>query len=741
MAGVVGVGEQWRVFDSLDAEWALVDADAAHARTVYGLLQDSGVLSADDVAGGLAELLAELERRDRRLGPAHSDQWLYVLLDAAAGNGETARLAARVVVQAMLPGAVRLTRRLLRDGRDFDETGQVVLACLYQVVRQYPLSRQRRVAANVLLETLHLASRELAVETAVEGAVAYDADRSALRGEPSADDPVEEAFRAVLAQQAAESGLASVEEVEGARGELVELLLWAVRAGVLAAERAQVLAAETRAGAREAAERAGVSAVAWRKRCSRNVQQLRVLAGQWVQASCVQAEVGPALSHPGRCASLGRVYGGTAAVTGPRRKHGGAAQDKHRVCGGTGVGAGAPAVAGAGRAVGGGAVRTAHGRADAPARGAGRGVGAARLRPVGGAARTGAGAAGGGVARGAAVKRRRGKRGDIGRERLPVEAGGWALGSVGSAAAAVTVLRRAAWGLLLAGPALGAWALVSQPAPTVAAPAVRAERAPAAPAVGPGGFAELFVTTFLAAGEGDEALLAPFLPDARSVTLSGAVAQRVGQAAPVAVRQVSAGYWVVTVASRTRPPVSGAVKDGTKTPEETAGAALLRYFQVPVKAGPDGGLAAVSLPAEVGPPAPGEVPALAYGQPAPAGKNDPVARTLAEFFGAYLAGRGELDRYLAPGTALTPLSPAPYTQVGLGQLAEVGTNDPATAFPAGAPVADGVRRQVRAEVTATDAAGTRRPLSYAVALTARDGRWEIASVGGAPVLTPNGDAR
>lgn len=339
------------------------------------------------------------------------------------------------------------------------------------------------------------------------------------------------------------------------------------------------------------------------------------------------------------------------------------------------------------------------------------------------------------------MTRKRGRQSKEAGRRLPAEAGGWALGSLGAAANTVTVLRRTAWVLLLAGPALGVWAVVSKPAPTAAAPVVAPQRAAADPAVGPGGFSELYVTAYLSAGEGGEAALAPFFPGARAVSLSGAAGQRVEQAAPVAVRQVSTGYWTVTVAARLAPAVA---KEGAKAEAadpQGESAPVLRYFQVPVKAGTGGVLAAAALPAEVGAPAPGDAPALAYGQPAPASSSDPAAQTLTEFFGAYLAGRGELDRYLAPGTVLTPLSPAPYTEAELGQLAEVGTNDPATAYPPGAPVADGVRRQLRAEVTAMDAAGNRRPLSYAVALTARDGRWEIASVGGAPVLTPQGEAR
>lgn len=276
-----------RIFESLDAEWALVCAEAGRAEMVLGWLREGGVLFGDERARGSSELLAELECRDRAQGRVHSDRWMRVLLERAAGEGAGAQVAARVVVQAMLPGAVRMTQRLLRAGRDFDETGQVVVACLYQVVRRYPLHRTSGVAANLLLETLHLASRELQADTETDAVPWHPVlESAAVPGEPAADDTTETVWRTVLRRQAAEAGLLRAGEVpDGARGELVELLAWAVAAGLLDVVRARVIADESRAGARENAERAGVSAVTWRQRRSRTVRQLRPIADQWVQAA------------------------------------------------------------------------------------------------------------------------------------------------------------------------------------------------------------------------------------------------------------------------------------------------------------------------------------------------------------------------------------------------------------------------------------------------------------------------
>ncbi|MFC9033685.1 hypothetical protein [Streptomyces arboris] len=270
-----------RVFDALDAEWALVCAAPGRGSLVRGWLLECGALD-EYPQGGLDDVLPELASRERGQGRAFSDRWLYEVLRRAGGEGDEAQLAARVVVQAMLPAAVRLTGRL-KAGRDFDETAQVVVSCLYRVVRTYPMARRRGVSANLVLETLHWASRELAAEAGPDTEVAWHPGFDSPTQDGAPHDPEEAAWRSVLGQQAERLGFAAdPQELAGARGDLAELLVWAVAAGELDVSRARVIVAEVREGAREAA---GVSAVAWRQRRSRTVRQLRAVAGQWVQAA------------------------------------------------------------------------------------------------------------------------------------------------------------------------------------------------------------------------------------------------------------------------------------------------------------------------------------------------------------------------------------------------------------------------------------------------------------------------
>ncbi|MDV5143262.1 conjugal transfer protein [Streptomyces sp. SBC-4] len=323
---------------------------------------------------------------------------------------------------------------------------------------------------------------------------------------------------------------------------------------------------------------------------------------------------------------------------------------------------------------------------------------------------------------------------------LPGEAGGWALGSLGAAANAVTVLRRSAWVLLLTGPALGAWSLLAPPDVVVGTTVPERDAAAVVDSsAGPSGFAELFVSAYLEAGEGTEGALTAFLPGAESVVLSADPgSQVVEQAAAVRVRAVSDGYWAVTVAARVRPVEAASTESAATQERSGTGAAVLRYFRVPVRSGPSGALAAVSLPAEVGAPALGKAPALVYGRGGEPSEADAGVRTLGGFFGSYLAGDGELDRYMSPGSTLTSIGPAPYTSVSLVRIAEYGTNAPGAAFPEGAEIADGTRRRLLVDVAGVDRAGVERPLTYAIALKARDGRWEVEAVEAAPLLVSGG---
>lgn len=82
---------------------------------------------------------------------AEKDAALYALL----GRARTDPLAGRLVLQALLPGLKRLVGRLLIDVREREELWSIVMVCVWEGIRAYPLERKRKVAANLLLDCLH----------------------------------------------------------------------------------------------------------------------------------------------------------------------------------------------------------------------------------------------------------------------------------------------------------------------------------------------------------------------------------------------------------------------------------------------------------------------------------------------------------------------------------------------------------------------------------------------------------
>lgn len=279
-------------FDLLTAEWVSLCEDTWRGQVVAGWLRDEGVLDGQDVPTDLKTLLRLLAWRDRRQGRDHSDAWLAVLLGRAVAEGDEGQLAARVVVQAMVPSAVRTTRRLLRsDGRRWADVAQVVVACLCQVVRTYPLSRRpRRIAANVVMETVHWASREVRSEWEPLGDVLDGEFPARVQdGAEGSGDPVLLAELVVLSEAASAARLYAgdngVDELSGARGEVVEVLLWALGEGVLPEKSAVELTEYYRDQARSIGRAHGASP-ADRMRRSRAVQRLRKAAPAYLAQAC-----------------------------------------------------------------------------------------------------------------------------------------------------------------------------------------------------------------------------------------------------------------------------------------------------------------------------------------------------------------------------------------------------------------------------------------------------------------------
>ena len=71
-------------------------------------------------------------------------------------------LAARVVLHALMPGLKRIAGRVLLDLSERDELWELLLAHAWERICRYPLAqRPRRIAANILLDTLRRTMRDL----------------------------------------------------------------------------------------------------------------------------------------------------------------------------------------------------------------------------------------------------------------------------------------------------------------------------------------------------------------------------------------------------------------------------------------------------------------------------------------------------------------------------------------------------------------------------------------------------
>ncbi|WP_406469857.1 conjugal transfer protein [Streptomyces sp. NBC_01615] len=272
----------------------------------------------------------------------------------------------------------------------------------------------------------------------------------------------------------------------------------------------------------------------------------------------------------------------------------------------------------------------------------------------------------------------------------------------------VRLSRLALFTAIAAGPVALGVAVMSGPTTAKAAPSDKpaAVRTTAA-AADPAGYAQVFVDAWLrssadGATSAQARLAQSLAPDVDLPDPVAGAQPKLGSVTAVRSAQRDAGEWAVTVAAQ--------YADGR-----------LRYFVVPVTAAASGASFAVTgAPGAVAGPARATVGKSPYGVSVPS--DGDLSSAVGEFFGAYLTGAGEVDRYLAPGVKLSPISPAPYTAVTVQEVWGAEEAAAAEQVPA-----DGTKVRVRVQVEARDGAG-RWPLAYDIDLKARSGRWEVAAL-------------
>ncbi|MGC7096713.1 conjugal transfer protein [Amycolatopsis lurida] len=268
------------------------------------------------------------------------------------------------------------------------------------------------------------------------------------------------------------------------------------------------------------------------------------------------------------------------------------------------------------------------------------------------------------------------------------------------------------WGVVLASPLVMLAALVllrpSPPAPNELAGVV--DRAPT-------GWAEMFVRSWLSASREDEAGLEAFYPP--GMKSQRAVGTQVSaETAAVSSVSAGAGQWSVVVSASLL----------TQQPDGRHKAKLVCFQVSLLEQTEPPAYAAAALPSPVSCPATLPTPQLAYGETAELA--GPIGGSVLGFLNAYLTARGGLERYVTPGAQLTAAVPAPYTSV---QLSELRTHERFEPGQAARPP-DGQQVHVLVRASAFDATGQISPIDYALTLTARAGRWEVARIDPVPLL-------
>ena len=147
------------------------------------------------------------------------------------------------------------------------------------------------------------------------------------------------------------------------------------------------------------------------------------------------------------------------------------------------------------------------------------------------------------------------------------------------------------------------------------------------------------------------------------------------------------------------------------------------YYAVPVRV--DGGVAAaLSLPGRTRPPA--ALDADSSGLPAmvAVSTDDPAFQTAAGYVTAYLTGSAEIDRWTAPGSALTAVTPRACSAVHIDGVETVTAEAPTT------------RAAVVATATCQTVGRVSVTTQYGLVLQVRDGRWEVTAEDPALLLDP-----
>lgn len=168
---------------ALDREWTELDRQPGTATALRRWARTEPALA------GMAVPSAIL---DARTNPSAAPPILAALARLAANDDE---LAARTLLQALLPGLVRMATTSCKDGpQSLDE----LVSLAWERIRTYPVTRHGSVAANVLLDVRKRYREHRAIDVP-----------TSLGHEPGEDDAAPSAEDVVLSRAAVDHLLAA----------------------------------------------------------------------------------------------------------------------------------------------------------------------------------------------------------------------------------------------------------------------------------------------------------------------------------------------------------------------------------------------------------------------------------------------------------------------------------------------------------------------------------------------------
>jgi hypothetical protein len=229
------------------------------------------------------------------------------------------------------------------------------------------------------------------------------------------------------------------------------------------------------------------------------------------------------------------------------------------------------------------------------------------------------------------------------------------------------------------------------------------------------GFAQLFIATYLAAGEDSSEDPTSFL-DGDSPKRVETGSWSVTRTTSLGAVEVAPGYYAVTVAAEVVAADIDTEGQPVWVPMGT------RFYSVGV-AETDSGWAIVGLPSLMPAPVGATSPELLIDRRGGLDANPGLEEMLSRFLAAYVAGDGELARYTSPSSPIVPVQPAPFTGVEILEAGMVETSDGVT--------------EVAVLVRATNGAGRAEVLEYGLVVEQRDGRWEVSHLLPVPPLAPS----